>query len=279
MTPPARHRAPGELADLVRRVNALYETGAAPARRATLTRAALTARERHSLTLAVLDDPAPARARSYAALLVECRIDTAPELRALLRVVAANAVATVLHWALATPDPAGRARWSAEDVVAVARGRVPSRASIPTGELRGLAGIDPAIFELAAVVAPPGEPTRPIPGRDEIDRLLGIVDGIYDRAPSAEAGRRWQADELHALVLAELDDAERCRTEASYLELLVTWGLDTPDGLRDLLRLQAAGAVRTALRWLRHDADRDWDDERPVLAEAAVQAWWAGEPA
>ena len=276
MTGRPRQRAPGELAALVRRVNAVYETGAAPARSTTRTRAALTAQQRHSLTLAVLDDPASPPLKSYAALLVECRIDTARELRALLRVVASNAVATVLHWALATPGDDGRPRWSADHVLAVANGKVPSRAAVPSGELRGLAGIDPSVCELAAGVAPPGDPSPTPPRHDDLDELLRAVEEVYARRPSGEAGRHWQTDELHALVLAELDDAERERSHVTYLELLVTWGLDTPEGLRDLLRLQAAGAVRTTLLWLRHDGDHDWPDGQPVLAEAAVRAWWAG---
>jgi hypothetical protein len=191
--------------------------------------------------------------------------------------VASNAVATVLHWALATPGDDGRPRWSSDDVVAVAEGRAPARAAVPSGPVRGLAGIDPSVFELAAGVAPPGHPSPLPPRRDELNRLLGAVEEVYARPASGGAGRRWQSDELHALVLAELDDAERERSQVTYLELLVAWGLDSPEGLRDLLRLQAAGAVRTTLRWLRHEVGPDWPDGHSVLAEAAVGAWWAAE--
>ena len=276
MNPPAGAGGAAEVAALVRRVNAVYETGRAPARRANLARRPLTAQQRHSLTLAALEEGQADR--SYAALLVACRLDTASELRALLRVVASNAVATVLHWALGTSLD-GRPRWSADDVLAVASGRAPARGAVPSGLLHGLAELDPTVFELAAVVAPAGDATGSLPTPDEVGRLLAAVEAIYARPPAGPAAGRWAADELHALVLAELDDVERASSEVSYLELLVTWGLDTSAGLQDLLRVQAAGAARTTLRWLASLADRSTPDEWPVLADALATPWWAGEPA
>lgn len=267
------NRSAADVTALLRQVNELYATGGAPARPAPWRRAALAADERHRLALAAITDLTRGRHRSYLAALVECRADTPHGLRLLLRLVAANAVATVLHWALTAPGPDGEERWTAHDVLAAARADVPPPGAVPSGALRWLAAIDPNI-ELAAGVPP--APDGPLRSHDEVSCLLGAVEAVYCQAPSGGgAWRGWEADELHALVLDALLDAEREGGDGAYLETLVAWGVDTPEGLHDLLRLQAAAAARGALRWLLADGagSTPWREEM-VLAEATVSPWW-----
>jgi hypothetical protein len=272
-----RNRGTAEVAALLRQVSAVYAAAGAPPRAGGPARLALTAPARHSLTLATLADLRAGAHRSYLAAMVECRVDTASGLRDLLRLVGANAAATVLHWAIGGSGPAAGDLWTKADVIAAARGGASMTGSVPTGMFRGLAALQPNVYRLAPGAQPTawGQRSRT---RDEIAALLQVVETIYFEPVDDEVQGFWGSDELHALLLTEIEEeeAQDAAASASYLETLVAWGLDTAEGLACVMRLQGAGTARTTLRWLLVDDDerQSWPDDR-VLAEAGAAAWWA----
>ncbi|MDQ1396364.1 MAG: hypothetical protein QOG64_1623 [Acidimicrobiaceae bacterium] len=272
-----------EVSALLARVEAIYWASGVPPRRGGPARCPLPADARHRLALATLADQRRRSDRSFLAAIVACRADSAEGLRSLLRLFGANAVATVLHWVVAATGPTGEERWSAADVMAAARGEATAAGPVPSGALVGLAALQPSLFRLAPVASPPSWSGPPPRGRSAaaIGVLLRSVESIYFGPYLSADGRRWEADELHALTLAAIalgDGDESAPADddlaGSFLATLVDCGLDTVDGLTSLLRLQAAGAARTALCWLLPGRGHGgWDDET-VLADAEASSWW-----
>jgi hypothetical protein len=86
-----------------------------------------------------------------------------------------------------------------------------------------------------------------------------------------EPGAKWDAEEAHGLILAVLDHSD-LTTKSKFLAAMHEARIDTPAGLRALLRLAASSAVCAALSWVLEEPDAIWPETYPRTRQEAFDA-------